>query len=148
MKKLKAFLGTVLLVGISYNTLAVEPEYNADSKLLTIPKVKFGNSFLYDAVLELNGVGGFDIVGYSETPTNSNVDTDAKCTEDKITLEKYKQITDEMSLEQVNNIIGCKGELTIVSEDVGEFYKWAESGLPSIEITFQNNVIVSRTYYP
>jgi hypothetical protein len=77
MKTPKVFLVPLLLVNISINAYAVEPEYTLSSKALTIPRVKIGDGFLYDAELKLNNSGSFDIIGYSETPSSDN-DIDAK----------------------------------------------------------------------
>ncbi len=147
MKNLRITLAFLLLANISINAYAVESEYIPSSKILTIPTVKIGDGFVYDAKLKLNGAGSFDIVGYSETPpTSGNVDT--KCTEDKITLEKYKQITDEMTLEQVNSVIGCAGKLNTVEGTSDEYYyKWEADSLPRIDVTFKNNIVVSKDFY-
>ena len=123
---------------------AAEPEYNPDSKILSIPTVKFLNTHLYDAKLKLNNAGTFDILGYSETPSSDGV----KCTADKITAEKFNQITNGMTLEQVNSIIGCTGDFKASHQLVGDFYLWAENSEPRIEVTFKNNIVVTKKHTP
>lgn len=135
----------LLWIGFSMNVLAAEPEYNPESKILSIPTVKFLDIHLYDATLKLNDAGTFDILGYSETPSSGE---GVKCTEDKITLEKFNQITSGMTLEQVNSIIGCAGALKASNELVGDFYLWAENAEPRVEITFKSDVVVTKKYTP
>ena len=128
------------------NALAAEPEFNPDSKILSIPSVKIGDGYVYNAKLKLNNVGGFDIEGYSKTPSSGG-EIEAKCTEDKIVLEKFEQITNGMTFEQVNSIIGCKGELLARDESVAN-YVWMGSVIPRIEIFFRNNSIFNKDFLP
>ncbi len=150
MKK-STTLASLLLASVSVNVFASDPEYIPSSKVLTIPIVKIGNSFVYDATLKLNGAGSFDIVGYSNTATSSGGDANAKCTDDKITLEKFEQIKVGMTLEQANDIIGCKGELSQV-QILGDFYEWkaTRGGRPVIKLIFKNNSVIAagKNYYP
>ncbi len=143
-------LVSLLLASVSVNVFASEPEYTPDSKVLTIPIIKIGDSFVYDATLKLNEAGSFDIIGYSDTATSGG-GLDAKCTDGKITLEKFKQIEVGMTLEQVNNIIGCKGELTIVHA-IGDFYEWQTDtiGSPRISLVLKNDSVSAsgKTFYP
>ena len=141
MNKIKVAL---LAIVFSSNVFAVEPEYNPDSKILSIPTVKFLNINLYDAKLKLNDAGTFDILGYSETPSSDGV----KCTADKITTEKFNQITNGMALDQVNSIIGCSGDLKASHAVVGDFYLWAENTKPRIEVTFKDSVVVTKKHIP
>jgi hypothetical protein len=140
----KTIIGLLSIV-FTMNVLAVEPEYNPDSKVLSIPTVKFRNIHLYDATLKLNDAGTFDILRYSETPSSNG---GIKCTEDKITLEKFNQITNGMTLEQVNSIIGCSGDLKASHDVVGDFYLWAENTEPRIEVTFKDSVVVTKKHIP
>ncbi len=144
MKKTRISLISFLLAGTSVNALAVESEFNPDSKILSIPSVKIGDGFVYDAKLKLNNAGSFDIIGYSET-SSSGGDVDKKCTEDKITLEKFEKITDGMTLEQVNSIIGCKGELMIIDESSAN-YVWTGSVGSVIDIFFRNNTLFDKNF--
>jgi hypothetical protein len=142
---MKKTITALLLLGLSMNIFAAEPEYNPDSKVLSIPTVKFLNTHLYNAKLKLNDVGTFDILGYSETPSS---DGGVKCTADKITLKKFNQITNGMTLEQVNSIIECSGDLKASHAVVGDFYLWAKNTEPRIEVTFKDSVVVTKKYIP
>ncbi len=51
MKKMRAFL---LFLCMPLSVFAAKPEYNPDSKILSIPTVKVLNTHLYDAKLKLN----------------------------------------------------------------------------------------------
>ena len=53
---------------LSYTEAADETEYSSSTKILSIPKVKVDDQYVYDARLELNINGGFDILGYSNGP--------------------------------------------------------------------------------
>ncbi len=142
MKKIRVSL---LFLCLPLSVFAAEPEYNPDSKILSIPTVKFLNTHLYDAKLKLNDSGTFDILGYSETPSSVE---GVKCTADKITTEKFNQITNGMTPEQVNRIIGCSGDLKSSHAVVGDFYLWTENTVPRIEVTFKNTVVVTKKYIP
>lgn len=136
---------SLLFLCMPLSLFAAEPEYNPNSKVLSIPTVKFLNTHLYNAKLKLNDVGTFDILGYSETPSS---DGGVKCTTDKITTEKFNQITNGMTLEQVNSIIGCSGDLKASHAVVGDFYLWAENTEPRIEVTFKDSVVVTKKHIP
>ncbi|MEE9354627.1 MAG: hypothetical protein V3U75_03470 [Methylococcaceae bacterium] len=80
MKKL--FLVILLLLSVISELLAAEPEYNVDSKILSIPSIDvespnflgpgLGIPRIYDATLELNRLGSFDILNYSiDEPSGS-----------------------------------------------------------------------------
>ncbi|MCF6204464.1 MAG: hypothetical protein L3J59_12495 [Methylococcaceae bacterium] len=140
---------SLLLSLTSLNVLA-ESEYLSDSRLLIIPKIKKGNGFIYNATLKLNDAGSFDIVGYSETtPSGSEGST---CTADKITHEKFNQISNGMTLEQVNSIVGCNGELEWVTPGMSgdrSAYAWyGENRPPEITIHIENNIVVLQYYTP
>jgi len=47
---------------------AAEVEYSSTTKILSIPTVKVGEQYVYDARLQLNSNGSFDILGYSNGP--------------------------------------------------------------------------------
>lgn len=66
-------LASLLLVSVSVNVFASEPEYTLSSKVLTIPIIKIGDSFVYDAMLKLNEAGSFDIIEYSDTAVESRI---------------------------------------------------------------------------
>jgi hypothetical protein len=164
MKNSRITLVSLLLANVSINTYAVEAEYTPSSKILTIPTVKIGDGFVYDAELKLNDAGSFDIIGYSETPSSGG-DVDAKCTKDKITPEKYNQLESGMTLEQVNTIIGCQGKLdtnpdllckvnqscqeriTALTNTSSVFYNWEENEFPLISLAFKNNLVFYKDYF-
>lgn len=64
----------LLLAFISCTALADEAEFKTSTRILSIPQVKFDNSFLYDAKLKLTPEGLFSIVSYSETNQNQTVE--------------------------------------------------------------------------
>jgi hypothetical protein len=87
-----------------------------------------------------------DISDYTEMPkmpTTSDV-VASQCTEDLITYGKYEQISYQIStLEEVNSIMGCKGELdraTGATYYGMVAYKWKGNNYqPQIEVWFENN---------
>lgn len=146
MRTPKITLIFLFLLAISFNGIAAEIEYKVDSKVLTIPAMKIGNGYLYDVKLRLNQ---FDIISFSKSPSLVS-HKNRKCTEEKILLSKYNQIETGMTLNQVNNIIGCKGKLDIV---VGNrsLYKWVGTKsvvVPKIGAQVVDNLVVHKTYAP
>lgn len=133
-------------IGISQvdNNATTESAYNVDSRVLTIPSVKIGNDYVYNARLKLNDLGSFDIIEYSETPPI--IETSVTCTSTHITLDKRNQISIGMTLDQVNHIMGC--EESLISQSSGiVVYSWSDSALPPIiSVTFINNVVDQATY--
>jgi len=147
MKKLGIVAIPFLLASLSINALA-ESEYHLDSRTLTIPSVKIGNSHVYDAKLKLNDAGGFDIISYSDQPVVVGGTVDVKCTPDHVTLEKMNQIENGMTFDQVNNVLGCTGELRSASGSSSS-YKWeGENYRPSIIIHFVSDVVFRKTFFP
>ncbi|SHE23087.1 hypothetical protein BPUTEOMOX_1881 [methanotrophic endosymbiont of Bathymodiolus puteoserpentis (Logatchev)] len=136
-----------LFLSLSFvETSVAESEFHTDSGILTIPTVKVGNSYVYDAQLRLNNAGSFDIIGYSQNPSNSR-SVDDVCTDKHITLEKYQQIKNGMTLDQVNSIIGCKEKLHGVSSGI-TIYKWNASAFPLVQVAFDSNGASNLTYIP
>jgi hypothetical protein len=77
MNKLKILLVPLLLVLSSAKAAPTESEFYSDSGILTIPSVKVGDIYVYDAQLRLNNAGSFDLVGYSLSPSNGVFGHDA-----------------------------------------------------------------------
>ena len=149
MTKLKIVLAS-LLMGASFTTLADESEYNVDTRVLTIPTVKIGNSFVYDARLHLNDAGSFDLIGFSENPLVSVGVVDAVCTPNHVTLDKLDLLKNGLTVEQVNNIMGCEG--TLQSAGSGLTSIWWQGGGRSIKpvmaVSFQNGALIRSQYIP
>ena len=145
MRRLR-FLMSLLLVVVSINAFSADSEYNAESKVLTIPVIKVGNAFVYDAKLKLNDKGSFDIVGFSDQPPS--VIVDSQCVEAQITIDKFSQISVGMSLNQVSSIIGCKEKIFAATSSF-TIYTWNDgSGRPEIQVSIRNSVVFTTTYLP
>lgn len=150
MKQAKIVLAAMLLTGLSSHTLADEAEYDIASEILTIPSVKIGEDHVYDATLKLNDEGSFDVVGFSDKPTASGGSVDAECTPEHITLDTFNQLTTGMSVEQVNSLIGCKGELNSAGSSLSDYW-WVGGGTllkPLISVKFSDKGSFSQTYLP
>lgn len=148
VKILKVTLVSLLLVSFSINIYAIEPEYKADSKTLTIPKIKIGDGFVYDAKLKLNDAGSFDIVGYSENSLPENLasensmpreDAVEKCTDKHLSIEKSNQIIEGMTLKQVYGILSCKEE-SFISGSGTSIYFW-ENDEAQMQVMFEDKVV-------
>lgn len=150
MKQAKITLIAMMLTSVSVHILADEPEYDVDSKILSIPTVIIGEERVYDATLKLNDAGSFDIIGFSDEPSLSSAVIDAECTPEHITLDKFNLLTTRMSVEQVNSLIGCEGELQIANTNFSEFWWVGNDRLlkPLISVKFGNNSSFSQTYLP
>jgi len=136
-----------LFLSLSFvETSVAESEFHTGSGILTIPTVKVGNSYVYDAQLRLNNAGSFDLIGYSQDSSNGG-SVDDVCTDKHITLEKYQQIKNGMTLDQVNSIIGCKEKLHGASSGI-TIYKWNTSAFPLIQVAFDSNGASNPTYIP
>jgi hypothetical protein len=146
MNKLKILLVPLLLVLSSAKAAPTESEFYSDSGILTIPSVKVGDIYVYDAQLRLNNAGSFDLVGYSLSPSNG-VFVDDECRDKHITLEKYQQIKSGMTLEQVNSIVGCKGQL-FTATPLFTIYNWSEGGYPEIQVVINSDGVFNPRYTP
>lgn len=149
MKKSNIALLSLLVGSLSFNASADGAmdgaEFFQETLTLKIPTVKIGDDTVYNGVLKLNDQGSFDIVGFSRAapePVGKGVD----CTADLITDAKFEQITDDMTLEQVNAIIGCEG--TFLAKSVaGDAYTWKDGALlPRVNITFPNETSLKKTF--
>ncbi len=85
--------------------------YDFEEKKLFIPFVKTDNTFIEGVNLTLNSQGKFEIVSY--LPSNMGI---------KVTADKYNQITKDMSLEEVNKLIGFNAESLGSSNKDGAFF--------------------------
>lgn len=123
-----------------------EADYDINSKVLTIPSVKIGDIYVYNAKLQLNSIGNFVILGFSETPPQAE-NIASKCTKDLITIETFQMITKGMTLDEVNKIIGCRGELESAT-NIFLDYRWTENIVTtsSISISFVDNVVYSSVF--
>ena len=151
MKKTGIAALSLLLSSLSFSAMAEEPamgaEFIEDTLILKIPSVKIGSEFVYDAELKLNAAGGFDIVGFSRTaPVPVVIGEGVDCTSELITEAKFEKITSNMTLKDVNAIIGCEGKFLALSV-AGEAYTWKEGGLlPRINITFPNETSLKKAF--
>ena len=146
MNKLKILLVPLLLVLTSAKAAPTGSEFYSDSGILTIPSVKVGDIYVYDAQLRLNNTGSFDLVGYSLSPSNG-VFVDDECRDKHITLEKYQQIKSGMTLDQVNSIVGCKGQL-FTATPLFTIYNWSEGGYPEIQVVINSDGVFNPRYTP
>ncbi len=137
---------TFLLLSLSFIVYAGEvAEYNPETKILTIPTVKVAGGYIYDVKLQLDDLEG---LVYSKSPSISTINSE--CSKEKITFDRYKQIANGMTLDQVTNIIGCKAELNLVSSG-RSLYKWVGTKspvVPKISIQVENNIVVHKSFSP
>ncbi|MCK5830067.1 MAG: hypothetical protein KAH20_07155 [Methylococcales bacterium] len=141
MKNLRITLLSLIVSSISINAHAVESEYTPNTRVLTIPSIKIGNSFVYNAKLQLNNTGSFDIVEYSNNPANVE-DKVGECTQNHITEDKFRKITAGMTIGEVNKLIGCEGGLTGASGPIS-VYRWGPEVSPFIQL----NLLSDNTVY-
>ncbi len=145
MRQPKTALVFLLLANISFNVLAEDAEYNADSKILTIPTVKVPNGYIYDVKLKLNILEGLT---YSKRPSSDSLKTE--CSKENLTVKIFNQIFNGMTLDQVSHIVGCKAKLNLVSSG-RSLYKWVgvkNPVVPKISIQVENNIVVHKSYAP
>ncbi len=151
MKKSATALVALFISIHSIHSLAAEPEYDIKSRILSIPSIKIDEGHVYDATLKLNDSGSFDIVGFSDEPKPQEGDIDDECTPDHITLDKFNQLTAGMTIEQVNSLIGCEGELHLAGASFTEFWWQGGSGgliKPLISVKFGDSKSFTQTYLP
>jgi len=135
----------LLLANISFSALAEDAEYNAESKILTIPTVKVPDGYIYDVKLKLNSLEGLT---YLKRPSSDSLKTE--CTKKNITFEIFNQISNGMTLGQASHIVGCKAQLSLVSSG-RSLYKWVgvkNPVVPKISIQVENNIVVHKSYAP
>ena len=145
MRPPKIALVLLLLINIPFAVLAEDAEYNAESKILTIPTVKVAGGYIYNVQIKLDDLDGLI---YSKSPATGSIYSE--CPKEKITLDKFKQIANGMTLDQVTNIIGCKAKLNLVSSG-RSLYKWVgvkSPVVPKISIQVENNIVVHKSYAP
>lgn len=150
MKKFKITQFALLLTVISNNTLAIEPEFDLDSLILTIPTIKVGNDHVYDATLKLKTSRSFDLIGFSDQPPITDKDIDAECTPEHVNLDTFNQITEGMTFEQVTTLIGCESELHIAGSSFSDFW-WKGGGNlihPLISVKFNSDGSFSQLFMP
>ncbi|MCF6204462.1 MAG: hypothetical protein L3J59_12485 [Methylococcaceae bacterium] len=133
MKKTRFYFTLLLLTGSFINTQAVGAEYNNASKELTVQRVKVDNGLVYDVKLKLKD---FDIL---------EISVSGSCPAQNAT--NIGQITNGMTLDQVNSIIGCVGVLLETDLDDGLLktkYLWKFDGADdaSIVFAFEGNRLV------
>lgn len=135
-----------LIFGVLFLVLeanAEEPEFSLDNKILTIPSVKVGDSYVYDAQLQLDETGRFAILGYSSQPSIS-----LTCGSEHVNTEKSDLVTAGLSIDQVNKLIGCKGSLVLFSNEIGVYEYRGETLHPQIRVELENGQTVQSTYIP
>ncbi len=134
MKKSRFYFAFLLLTGISISALAMEPEFDPDSNELIVPGVRVKGALVYDVKLKLND---YEILSLSESRT---------CPAQNAT--NFSQITNGMTLEQVNSIIGCEGVLLETDFNDGLLktkYLWKfdnVSDAASIVLAFEQNILI------
>ena len=148
MKKVLVVLAILLF---TVNVAAEDAEFDLSTSILTIPTVNIGSSSIYDVKLQMNGAGEFIMTGYSPTPsTSTGGSVLPTCTSTLITLEKYNQIQDGMTLDQANSIMGCEG--TLYGVDNGNtMYEWQgdDSFTPLVHLGFDaNGSLFYQLYMP
>ncbi|MCF6204463.1 MAG: hypothetical protein L3J59_12490 [Methylococcaceae bacterium] len=145
MRQPKTALVFLLLAIISFSTLAEDAEYNADSKILTIPTVKVPDGYIYDVKLKLNSLEGLT---YLKHPSSDSLKTE--CSKENLTAKVFNQITNGMTLAQASHIVGCKAKLNLVSSE-RFLYKWVgvkNPIVPKISIQVENNIVVHKSFSP
>lgn len=116
-----------LLAGISFGTsaFAQTATFNNATRYLTIPSVQAGTTIYSNVVVRLDS---FAIISVgSEAPVSSSVaDT---CVAANITTAKYNAIALGMTIDQVNQTIGCKFNPSFTQRGTSyTVYTWIASG--------------------
>lgn len=137
MKKSIFYFTFLLLTGISINSQAMETVYNNDSKELSISGLKIdGDDVLYDVKVKLEG---YELLSPLQP-------TPAACPAQSAS--NFMQITNGMTLDQVNSIIGCEGALLETDFDDGLLktkYVWKfdnTTNAASIVLAFEQNILI------
>jgi hypothetical protein len=118
------------------------PSYDDYLKFMTLPSVKIGNEYVYDAKLLQKKEGeAFSIVGYFNEPAIA-------CTAEMLTIDKFNQLGRRMSLKQVRDIFGCreKSEPSVPYDDSDYDMKWRiapDIPHPAVNARFLNGRLVS-----
>ncbi len=137
MKKSRISFMYILFVCISINAQAEGPEYDTKSKELIIPGLKVDGNLVYDVKLKLNDVDRLSVsLSISGCPAQNATN--------------FSQITNGMTLEQVNSIIGCEGVLLETDFDDGLLktkYLWkfdntSDANATSIVLAFERNILI------
>ncbi len=142
MKKSRFSFLLLLLSCVSFNGQAIEPEYNIDSKELSVSGVKVGDLF-YD--VKLKRIEDSDDGSIRLQLTNA--DQVAKgCSAENAS--KFRGIKNGWNLDQVNTEIECAGvpESTKFEDGVlKQRYKWRFNGTPdtaSIVLFFEQDKLI------
>ena len=95
-----------LLLFFSASALAIDT-FDESTNILTIDAVVVEGIQYNNVVVRLNA---FDVISVgSSTPADDGTVAET-CTDANFTLAKYNAITEGMTLDQVNQIIGCKND--------------------------------------
>lgn len=84
----------------------------------------------------------------AEADSWTNVDTGSSESGSKLTMEKYRQIKDGMTYEEVVAILGSEGKVLHDSSGAGvktATYQWSGDNFEVVILTFQNGKLNSRT---
>ncbi|NOT86045.1 MAG: hypothetical protein HOP02_14965 [Methylococcaceae bacterium] len=118
----------------SVQAFSQEVEFNPSTSVLIIPQVKIDTNYVYSAKLKYTGGNNFVLQEYSTTPPISNTtNVSSDCSNTPITREKMLAINENMTLDQVNNTLGCSGKEGSINSD-RIFYEWI--GLRSPEFGY------------
>jgi hypothetical protein len=135
MKRSSFYFTLLLLTGISISVQAMEAEYNTETKKLTIQGVKVDGNVVYDVEVKLND---FNVLSQEVSISG--------CPAQNAT--NFSQITNGMTLDQVNSTIGCVGLLLETDFDDGLLktkYLWKFDNTPdatSIVFAFERNILI------
>lgn len=104
MKQLLTALSLFVAITTAGSAIAQTASYDAATRYLTIPSVRVGDTVFSDLVIRLDGIAVIS-VGATAPATSSVTDT---CAAANFTTARFNAIALGMSLDQVNQVMGCK----------------------------------------
>ena len=135
LKKVILSLKILLIGSLLPNFALAVDNYDPATKILTIDAVTLGNTKYLNVTVRLDQ---FQVLGVgSAIPIDGVADS---CTPEMFTIDKFNTIQPGMTLDQVNQVIGCRfdpGE--IIRADPVVSYTWlsnANSGVRFIRVFF------------
>ena len=115
-----SLLGSVLT---GWNANAQTATYDSSTRYLTIPSVQVGETVYRNLVIRLDSFAIVSVESAAAATTPAPVAVAATCTSANLTVAKYNAIAVGMTLDQVNQTLGCSSSTT-VRGTAFVFYRW------------------------
>jgi hypothetical protein len=130
LRKVILSLKILLIGGLLPNFALAVDNYDPVTKILTIDAVTLGNTKYLNVTIRLDQ---FQVLGVgSAIPIDGVADS---CTPEMFTIDKFNTIQPGMTLDQVNQVIGCKFDPgSIVRAGAVVNYTWASNGSSGVRL--------------